>query len=289
MIVGRHISFMGSIATATEMGCKVIQIFLGSPQMIKNKKKPTKELNDYGTSLFENKIKMVVHSSYTINLAHPLKTTRSSQSIDSLIQDVRSVFEISHGGKYINNCLGVIIHMGKNMPINNLTRSQALKCYADSIKHVINKTELVKIIIETGAGQGNEVGSTLEEMKIINDLINHDRVMFCIDSCHIWSCGYDISSKKGVDDYFNKFDDYIGINRIACIHLNDSQKELGCRVDRHDNIGHGQIGLGIKHFIKKVAHIPIILETPVPETNTVEFCKEEIKKVCGYLVDNLHE
>ena len=143
-----------------------------------------------------------------------------------------------------------------------------------SIIHLVNKTReysSVKIFLETTAGQGTEMCYKLDDLayfynKFLRcDKFIKDRVKLCLDTCHIFAAGYDIKTKSSIKKYLKKFNKLIGIKHINLIHLNDSKCDIGCRVDRHENIGNGYIGLsGLKMIFKyfKKLNIPIILETP---------------------------
>ncbi len=231
---------------------------------------------------------MVVHSSYTINLCHPIHSTKFESSLKSLIQDLESSFYIGP------RCLGVIIHMGKNITTNGINTKDALMNYVKGI-HIalLNTPETTNIILETGASQGSEVGSDIDGLAYIYSKIKDkykSRVFFCIDTCHIWATGYDISTKNGVTNFFEEFDKKIGISKIKCIHFNDSKTKLNSHVDRHADLGYGHIGeQGLKYFVKRsVRHsIPIIMETPldsVDETTNQDITfQQELKKVVSWI------
>lgn len=273
---GRHINISKGFVTAPwyaeSLGCEIFQIFLGAPQQILSKKKQEEELVEFGSELKKRDLEMVVHGSYTINLCHPRTNKKFMASVKSLVQDLNASEIIG------DRCLGVIIHMGKNIKENKLTYQQALDNYVYGLQVALSKTSLdTTIILETGASQGTEVGSELDYLSEIYWKLEEDeqdRIMFCIDTCHIWATGYDISDKIGVKKFFQEFEDKIGIEKIACIHFNDSKTGLESRVDRHADLGYGHIKeKGLKAFAQysKKHKIPIIMETPLdainPETN----------------------
>lgn len=286
--IGRHIGinqqFVDTSIYAKSIGCTIFQIFLAIPQKILPKNKQKIMFVEMGKELVKHNIKMVVHGSYMINLCHNKNSPRYNSSLKSLVQDLKSSADI---GK---NCLGVIIHMGKNIPENKLTNQQALNNYVNGLKDALEQTpENTHIILETGASQGYEVASKLDELaEIYWKLTNkeRDRILFCIDTCHIWATGYDISNEIGVKRFFKEFDDKIGNEKISCIHFNDSKNILGSCVDRHADLGYGLIkgpGLRIIARFAKKNGIPLIMETPLDainvKTNREITFEEELDKV----------
>lgn len=255
--IGRHINISHGFVTAPwyaeNIGCDIFQIFLGAPQQVLSKARQKDELAKFGKELNKRDLKMVVHGSYTINLCHPKKSKKLQASVKSLVQDLNATNIIG------SNCLGVIIHMGKNMPENKLSVDQAIDNYVRGLQAALaNTPENTRIILETGASQGNEVASKIDGLaKIYSKLedVERDRVYFCIDTCHIWATGYDISKPVGVRNFFKEFNDKIGTDKIICIHFNDSKTGLESCVDRHADLGYGQIkseGLKtIAQFAKK--------------------------------------
>ena len=290
--IGRHINVSLGLLTAPayakKLGCDIFQIFLGVPQRIISKPRRDEDLIAFGKELEKQKLKMVVHGSYTINLCHPKKNKIFQTSVRSLVQDLNASAII---GK---RCLGVIIHMGKNIVANNLTNEQAINNYVYGLQTALAQTpENTTIILETGASQGTEVASRIEGLSEIYWKLTdaeRARVKFCIDSCHIFASNYPISTPTGVKSFFKEFDTAIGIEQIACIHFNDSKTKLGSKVDRHADIGYGFIGIpGLKalaQFAEK-HRIPIIFETPLDAVNSatnrdVTFV-EELAKVKAWL------
>ena len=144
-----------------------------------------------------------------------------------------------------------------------------------SFEYIIDNTPSNSfIILETAAGQGTELGYDLEEFAALYNSFSDkykSRIKICIDTCHVFVAGYDLSSKKMVKAFFTKFNKLIGVKHVVLLHLNDSKPELGKRVDRHENIGKGKIGLtGLTEVIKyaKKKGIPMILETPAVKKST---------------------
>ncbi|BCS83296.1 apurinic endonuclease IV [Cotonvirus japonicus] len=270
--VGRHINISEGFLTAPEnaknSGYDIFQIFLGAPQRILSQARQQDQLIKFGNIIEKMNMFMVVHGSYTINLCHPINSKKFIASVKSLVQDLNSTELI---GK---NCLGVIIHMGKNISENKLTNDEAIQNYILGLKQALSETSNnTTIILETGASQGSEVGSRITGLaQIYNGLTSKEqsRIYFCIDTCHIWATGYDISSSSGVKKFFKKFDKMIGINKILCIHFNDSKNPLDSHVDRHADLGYGRIGeTGLREvaIYAKKYNIHIIMETPLDAVN----------------------
>ena len=270
--IGRHISIGGNFTNiptiAKKMGYDIFQIFLAAPQQVFTKSKSQDDLTKFGQELVKYDIKMVIHGNYTINLCHPAKSKKYVSSMRSLVQDLMSSYHI---GPY---CLGVIIHMGKNISANNLSIDEAIDNYVYGIQDALEKTpKETTIILETGASQGSEVASRLNGLaEIYWKLRDKDRtrIQFCIDTCHIWASGYNISNSTGVKQFFKKFEDKIGIEKIICIHFNDSKTNLDSHVDRHADLGYGFIkseGLRQVALFAKKHDIPLIMETPLNAIN----------------------
>ena len=273
--IGRHISTSRGLLSAPvygeKIGCQIIQIFLGSPTQAVSRPRTDAELVALGKELKSYKMKLVIHGLYTINLAHQPSSSRFRTSVRALEADLKACHIIGA------RCIGVIIHMGKNVSDEHISEKKAMFNYAHSLKVVIQQTNkagiFTPIILETGAGVGSEVGSRMNELKFIYDQLNTEeksRIKFCIDTCHIWAAGYDISTKESVKKFFSNFNKLFGVDRISCIHLNNSQAPLGSKVDRHADLQYGLINIAGIEAIVEIAYkhkIPIIMETPLDSFN----------------------
>jgi len=290
--IGRHINTRFGLLTApmyaNTLGCTIFQIFLGAPQQVLSKARQKEELIQFASELKKYKLKMVVHGSYTINLCHSPSSKKFQTSLKSLVQDLNASAIIGA------DCLGVIIHMGKNIPDNKLSVDAAINNYITGLKKALESTpDNTKIILETGASQGSEVASKLEGLAKIYWKLNEterERIYFCVDTCHIWATGYDISTVAGVKNFFKQFDDKIGVKKIICIHFNDSKTGLESCVDRHADLGYGHIKEeGLKAVAKyaKAKKISLIMETPLDavnkETNKDITFAEEFAKLKSWL------
>lgn len=290
--LGRHINishgFVSAPLYAKTIGCDIFQVFLGAPQQVLSKARQKEELIEFGKQLVKLKLFMVIHGSYTINLCHPVGSKKFEASVKSLVQDLNASVHIG------NRCLGVIIHMGKNIPENKISYEDAIDNYVSGLQKALESTPInTTIILETGASQGSEVASEIDGLSEIYWKLKkkqRNRVAFCIDTCHIWATGYDISSPVGVKKFFKEFDDKIGLEKISCIHFNDSKTGLKSCVDRHADLGYGHInskGLKAIAIFAKKNCIPIIMETPLdainPETNREVTFEGELEKVKSWL------
>ncbi|MCK4696328.1 MAG: deoxyribonuclease IV, partial [Candidatus Cloacimonetes bacterium] len=205
------------------------------------------------------------HDGYLINLGHPEKAGLE-RSRTAFLDEMRRCEQL--GLLYLNFHPGS--HLGKT------SEEKCLKTIAESINIAIDKTNKVIAVIENTAGQGNNVGYNFEHIAlIIKHVENKDRVGVCLDTCHTFAAGYDLRTKKAFNVTIKEFDKIIGLKYLKGLHLNDSKRELDSRIDRHESIGKGEIGLDVFKFIvndKRFEEIPLILETP-----NSEIWKDEIK------------
>ncbi|MCD6515105.1 MAG: deoxyribonuclease IV [Candidatus Odinarchaeota archaeon] len=263
-ILGAHISIAGGISKAPirgrEIGCDAIQIFTKSQRQWKAKPLTEEEIEAFKKNMKDNNIKIAVaHDSYLINLGSP-DEERYKKSLESFIDEVIRAGLL--GIPYL------VFHPGAHM---NAGEEFALKRIAESLNEVIAKTEEypVVLLLETTAGQGSNVGYKFEHIAEIIDMVDEKkRVGACFDTAHIFAAGYDIRTREAYEETIDLFDEIIGLDKLKVIHLNDSKKELGSRVDRHEHIGKGLIGIDAFKFIvndKRFEKHPMILETPGAE------------------------
>ncbi len=262
LIFGAHMSIAGGFAqaaekTGKEFGCNAMQIFTKSPRS-----RMVKPIDPDDAELFkkyckEYQIKHVVaHSSYLLNFGKP------AGQVPWAVKDITLDFERLHmlGGH------GVVVHIGKSL---DGEREPAVRNVIENAKKIVDLTAKtgLQYILENTAGQGSEIGFRLDELgQIWKELKPFSpRIKSCLDTAHIWAAGYDISTQKGVEQTLKEYDELIGVDTLSCFHFNDSKKPLGSRVDRHDNIGAGTVGIkGLKAIAKfaEQKSIPFILETP---------------------------
>ena len=164
-----------------------------------------------------------------------------------------------------------------------ISEEECLNRIAESINIVLDKTKGVSAVIENTAGQGSNVGYKFEQIRFIIDKVNDkSRVGVCIDTCHAFTSGYDVKTPEGFKETFDKFSEIIGFQYLKGLHLNDSKKELGTRVDRHDNIGKGFLGEEVFRLVvndPRFDNMPLILETPEES-----LWEEEIKKLYQMII-----
>ena len=258
LYIGSHVSFnkdsqlLGSVIESVEYGSNTFMFYTGAPQ--NTLRLPIDdELTDRALHLMkENKIdisKVIVHAPYIINLANP---NNFDFSVSFLKQEINRCEEL--GIKYLVLHPGSHVGNGAEVGLNTI---------CDALNVVLSKDINVNICLETMAGKGSELGVNFSELKYIIDNVKYsDKLLICLDTCHLNDSGYDISN---FDKVLDEFDKIIGIDKIGCIHINDSKNEKGSHKDRHENIGIGTIGFdNIISVIynPRLDNIPKILETP---------------------------
>lgn len=244
----RIISLSDSFKYCHDIGCTHIQIFNDT-------------IKDYAkvkTLLKKNNLGLFVHGPYIINIAS--KFDVSSWKTRYFVMEVENAIKCG--------AIGFVVHMGKQI---DMTKKEAYDNMYNILRYVSKKSKKrIDIYVEMTAGQGNELCYKLDDLKEFYDRIkrnsNMSNIKICIDTCHIFSAGYDIRTKKGVKKYLREVDKKIGMEYIGLVHLNDSANDIDSRLDRHANIGEGYIGKeGLQYFYKCMGkfHIPVILETPM--------------------------
>lgn len=195
------------------------------------------------------------HDSYLINLGHPEKESLEKSRMAFLDEMTRCE---QLGLKMLN------FHPGSHLKL--ISVDQCLALIAESINITLDKTKGVTAVIENTAGQGSNVGfSFMHIAQIIDKVEDKSRVGVCLDTCHTYSAGYDLKTEAGYQATFKEFDDVIGLPFLKAIHLNDTKKEFASRVDRHETLGNGFLGMDFFERIMKderLDNIPFILETP---------------------------
>ncbi len=263
--IGAHVSASGGVENAPlnayRIGATAFALFTKNQrQWVAN------PLTKDSISAFKNNCKelgyqpfqILPHDSYLINLGHP-----ESEAL----QKSREAFsdEMQRCGQLGLDRLN--FHPGSHL--NQATEEQCLSTIAGSINWALNRTSGVTAVIENTAGQGSNLGYSFYQIrKIIDQVEDKSRVGVCIDTCHAYSAGYNIKTKAGFEKVFQEFEEIIGFQYLKGMHLNDSKKELGSGVDRHDSLGTGTLGLEVFECIindGRFDGIPLILETPVEE------------------------
>ena len=260
IIIGSHVSFLkdselyGSVMESVNYGSNTFMIYTGSNQSAE-RREINHELTFKGwQAMKENGIdinNVIVHAPFIVNLANNKDERKYN-------------FYISFMKNEINRCkeLGIhkmVFHPGSR---TDLDKEVALDNIVFGLNAIMKDVNDFDLLIEFMSGKGTEVGCTIEDIKYIMDNINVDNVGICLDTCHINDAGYDISK---FDEFLDLFDKNIGIDKIKCVHINDSLNPIGSHKDRHANIGYGTIGfdnLISVIYNKRLKGIPMILETP---------------------------
>lgn len=272
MNIGAHFStekgLIGAVDACETINGNAIQVFFKSPMNMKTKIKLTEEdAAQTKEAIKESGIFLVTHGSYLLNLCNPVDNS-TKWLRDNLIEDL----------EFADKCgsVGVIIHMGsQNVKIKgkkvSISYDEALGNMVANIREILNEFKgNAKIILETCSAEGAKIAKTVEQFcQLYNSFtkIEKRRIGLCIDTCHIFVAGYSINLPSGFHDYFQKFDDLIGLSKITCFHMNDSKAPLASRRDRHENIGKGYIYKDNMYALRMVKHIakeysiPMILET----------------------------
>jgi len=263
-LLGAHCSIAKgldkALFEAKSYGCNTLQIFTKNANAWKERIVIQKEIENFEQAKLETGITEIAsHTSYLINLATPEKK-KHKMSINALAQEfIRS------------SCLCipyVVLHPGSHMGAGD---KEGITRIAESINEIFAKTPGIKtrLLLETTAGQGSSVGHAFEHLaSIISKVERQINPGICLDTCHIFAAGYDIRTMEYYRKTMDDFDSTIGLDRLCLIHLNDSKKELGSRVDRHEQIGLGYIGIDAFKYIMnddRFSDIPKIIETPKGE------------------------
>lgn len=263
MLLGAHESINGGLYKAVghgvEDGCISLQIFTKVSNQWKEPILKEELIQKWKETVQNSPIKkdcILSHNSYLINLASP-KDDTYEKSLNSMIEEVKRCALIDI--KY------VVMHPGSHLGEGE---NQGLQKIAKSLNHIFtevtNKTPV--ILLETTAGQGTNLGYTFEQLAYIIELCNNrEKLGVCFDTCHTFAAGYELRTRDGYEDTFKKFDDVIGLDKLKAFHLNDSKKGHGSKVDRHENIGEGMLGIEPFKFLvndERFKNIPAVLETP---------------------------
>jgi deoxyribonuclease IV len=270
--IGAHVSAAGGVENAPEnannIGATAFALFT------KNQRQwQAKPLTEENISAFKENCEkygykphqILPHDSYLINLGHPEKVALK-KSRDAFLDEMQRCVQL--GLDRLN------FHPGSHL--NKISEDECLANIAESINITLEKTKGVTAVIENTAGQGTNLGFSFYQLKkIIDQVDDKSRVGVCIDTAHAYSAGYDLKTKTGFKKVFQEFDEVIGFEYLKGMHLNDSKKDFGSKVDRHDSLGKGTLGLEVFECIMnddRFDGIPLILETP-----NEELWAEEIK------------
>jgi deoxyribonuclease-4 len=258
-LLGAHVSAQGGVhatpARATAIGATAIQLFTKTPNQWREPSLDGGIRDAFHSALEAESLTSVVsHDSYLINLASPDPALRD-RSIESFTRELERC--------ELLGIPGVVSHPGNYMD----DRDRGLERNANAIRQALERVPgQVRIYLETTAGAGTALGRSFEELARIRDLLPPDfqgRIAYCADTCHLYSAGYDLVGN--FDEVWSDWDRVIGLEHLACLHLNDSRTPFGSRRDRHELIGEGSLGPAPFRRLMldpRFAHIPKILETP---------------------------
>ena len=261
LIIGSHVSFtkdeglLGSVKEALSYNENTFMFYTGAPQNTIRGKIDQTKTEEAKKLMQENNIdinNVIIHAPYIVNLANDKDQDKYNFAINFLKNELERAQTL--GIKKIVLHPGSHVGLGEEKGLNNII---------DALNIILTEKEGPIICLETMAGKGTELGKTFEQLKTIIDGINtQERIGVCLDTCHLNDAGYDV---KNFDELLDKFDKIIGIDKIGCIHINDSKNEKASHKDRHENIGLGTIGFD--NLIKIIYHeklkkVPKILETP---------------------------
>ncbi len=261
LIVGAHMSTQGGVwkgvERAKEVGCDCVQVFTKNNNQWNAKDLQSTDIAQFQQQLEQTGIvKPIAHASYLINLAAPNEELWK-KSIAAMIDELRRA-ELLHLD-------AVVVHPGS---FTTSTQAEGLQRIITAVQEILRATAgfKVKLLLENTAGQGTNLGADLSDLGTILAAVNqHERIGVCIDSCHAMAAGYDLADPTGLKKLLHDIGEQFGLDRVAAIHLNDSKKGCGSRVDRHEHIGCGTIGReGFKRWLKNksLRAIPTYLETP---------------------------
>ena len=265
MLLGGHVGigggFSNAVSSGIDIGADIIQIFTRNQMQWKAKpideEAAVKFRNDFRTSGLKG---IIAHGSYLTNLASPEKKTLK-MSIGAVIEEVGRCAQLGIGT--------YIFHPGSHVGAGD---EKGSRTEAESLKTVLSKTDKlpVRLAVENMAGQGNTLCHDFGALADILGMVGSERVGVCLDTCHMFASGYDIRDRESLDSTMKEFKKEVGMKRLLAMHINDSKGQLGSRIDRHEKIGKGNIGIegfgALMHY-RGLSRIPMALETPGGEEN----------------------
>lgn len=269
LIIGSHVKFnnskqlLGSVMEAVSYNANTFMFYTGSTQSTSRCMINDELTYEAFKLMLENNINsdnVIVHAPYIVNLANRADEEKYNFYLNFFSEELNRVKKLGFNK--------IVLHPGSAV---NCSREEGLNNIVYGLNKVFDNTLDTIVLFEFMAGKGNELGTSIDELKyIIDGIKNKDRIGVCLDSCHMNDAGVDISK---LDEFLDEFDKKIGIDKIKCFHLNDSKNQIGSHKDRHDNIGYGTIGFDNLINIttnKRLEGIPFILETPYINRNSKE-------------------
>lgn len=261
MRLGVHVSIAGkiyeSIDRAKALGCGTMQIFSRSPREWKARRLPSEEVREFKKRLKASRIApLIIHVPYLTNLASPDKRLFCN-SIRYNSEYLKEAGEL--------NADYLVTHMGSHKKSGE---GEGLSRVTEALNRILAQIPAVKtmVLLENTSGSGSWLGYKFWHIKqILDNLDDKKRAGICLDTCHAFAAGYDLSTVVGLDSTLNELEALVGLDRLKVVHLNDTKDDLGSRRDRHEHIGKGNIGFnGFKNIVNhpKLRHLAFILETP---------------------------
>ncbi len=262
MLYGAHVSAAGGISTAIdraeELGCAAVQVFTQSPRMWKPTAHTEEQVGRFRARREEAQVESVVcHALYLVNLAatDPEIHAKSVAAMRASLETAAAI-----------GAEGVVFHVGSHLGAG---LEEGLALVVPALRELLELTdERLWLVLENSAGAGGTIGRSVDELAMIVDRLDrHPRLGICLDSCHWWVSGVDITDTAALDTALVELDDRIGLDRLRCLHVNDAEVGLGSNRDRHAPLGAGTIGDGMATFLAHPAFqgLPAILETAGPD------------------------
>jgi len=271
--VGAHTSIAGGADNAVDEQVEIDgscgQIFSHSPQVWQDPNIGDDEAERFRTASADNEIgPWVIHSSYLVNLCTPKDDLRA-KSIDSMQKEVDAAAKL--GVDYVNVHLGAHTGAGVDQGLTN----------AASALDELDVPEGVTVLVESDAGSGTKLGGQFDHLATVRERTSLD-IGFCLDTAHTFAAGYDLSTAAGVDETVEAFDDVVGLEHLACLHLNDSKHDCGTNKDEHAHIGEGLIGeAGMERILNHpdLRELPFVLETPTEDGKSFSWNVERVREL----------
>lgn len=262
MLIGAHVSSAGGIHTAIDraetIGADSVQVFTQSPRAWRPTNHPQENFNRFKERRAEVGIGGVLcHALYLVNLANP-KDDFYEKSVAAMANtlDVACAIEAD----------GVVFHIGSHLGAG---MEDGLERVTAAMRVLLERcSETTWLLMENSAGSGDTIGRSIEELAMIFERLNrHPRLGVCLDSCHLYASGYDVTDQAALDAVLDELEREIGLDRLRALHVNDSKTPLGSNVDRHDNVGDGLLGekLGVFLGSPRLQGLPAVLEVPGPD------------------------
>ena len=260
--VGAHVSIAGGVETAPlnarEIGARAFALFTGNPRRWQASPLGKENIRAFRNNLAAISIAprhVLPHDGYLINLGHPDREGLE-KSRAAFLDEMQRVAQL--GLEKLNFHPGA--HLGR------ISMGACLDRVAESINQALDRVPGVTAVIENTAGQGANIGYRFEHLAhIIHKVEDRSRIGVCLDTCHSFTAGYDLRTRAACDATFAEFDAIVGFNYLCGIHLNDAKPDLGSRVDRHETLGRGKLGMTVFRYLMEDARfddLPLILETP---------------------------